>query len=227
MSANAPFPALVTDFDGTMTRRDFYQLVQERLLPPDCPDYWAEYEHGRLTHFEALRAIFEAAEGGEPALVGVARRMGLDQDVRAAVDHLHAAGWRIVVASAGCDWYIRLLLTEAGVSVDIQASPGRIEHGRLIMELPKRSPFCSPGLGIDKTALVRSELAAGGIVAFAGNGQVDLAPSLLVSPGLRFARGWLAAELTRRGESFRPFDRWRDVARALVTEPLDGSAHPR
>ena len=33
---------LVSDFDGTMTRRDFYQLVAERLLPPGTPDYWRE-----------------------------------------------------------------------------------------------------------------------------------------------------------------------------------------
>ena len=32
---------LVSDFDGTMTRNDFYKLAVERLLPPDTPDHWA------------------------------------------------------------------------------------------------------------------------------------------------------------------------------------------
>ncbi len=49
---------LVTDFDGTMTRVDFYMLAARSLLPPDMPDYWAQYRAGQLTHFEALRAIF-------------------------------------------------------------------------------------------------------------------------------------------------------------------------
>ena len=29
---------LVSDFDGTMTRRDFYKLAIESLLPADVPD---------------------------------------------------------------------------------------------------------------------------------------------------------------------------------------------
>jgi 2-hydroxy-3-keto-5-methylthiopentenyl-1-phosphate phosphatase len=49
---------LVTDFDGTMTRHDFYKLAAKSLLPPDIPDYWARYRAGQMTHFEALQAIF-------------------------------------------------------------------------------------------------------------------------------------------------------------------------
>ena len=52
--SDATGQVLVTDFDGTMTRRDFFQLVVERLLPPGTPDYWGEYLAGRITHFEAL-----------------------------------------------------------------------------------------------------------------------------------------------------------------------------
>ena len=77
---------LVSDFDGTMTRRDFYQLVAERLLPPGTPDYWREYRAGRLTHFDALNAYFAAAVPGEAALRRTARDMGLDPHLRDGVD---------------------------------------------------------------------------------------------------------------------------------------------
>ena len=33
----SPRALLVTDFDGTMTRHDFYKLAAESLLPPGCP----------------------------------------------------------------------------------------------------------------------------------------------------------------------------------------------
>jgi len=60
-------------------------------------------------------------------------------------------------------------------------------------------------------------------VAFAGDGRPDLEAALLVEPGLRFARGWLAKELGRRGEGFRPFERWAEVAGALIGEgPYNG-----
>ena len=49
---------LVSDFDGTMTRRDFFKLAIQQLLPPDGPDFWSEYRAGQITHFEALRRYF-------------------------------------------------------------------------------------------------------------------------------------------------------------------------
>src|SRR3954449_13180996 len=113
---------LVTDFDGTLTHRDFFQLVVERLLPPGTPDYWGEYLAGRLTHLEALRAIFGSVTAGEPALLGVVGVMELEPDLAAEVAALRREGWRVVVASAGCDWYIRRLLAGAGVTLEVHAN---------------------------------------------------------------------------------------------------------
>lgn len=206
---------LVSDFDGTMTRRDFFQLVTEQLLPPGTPDYWGDYLAGRITHFQALKSIFGSVTAGEAALIGVVESMELDPDLKSEVEALRAEGWRVVVASAGCDWYIRRLLAEAGVSLEVHANPGRIEEGRLIMEPPTSSRFFSPETGVDKVGLVRAALAEAETVAFAGDGKPDLAPALLVPGHLRFARGVLAEELTRLGEAFHPFDRWAEVSRAL------------
>jgi 2-hydroxy-3-keto-5-methylthiopentenyl-1-phosphate phosphatase len=51
---------LITDFDGTLTRHDFFRLAVERLLPAGVPDYWQEYLAGRLTHFQAMQAYYAA-----------------------------------------------------------------------------------------------------------------------------------------------------------------------
>ena len=213
-----PGGVLVTDFDGTLTRHDFYRLVIDELLPPGTPDFWSEYLSGRISHFEAIRRTFAAAPSGEPALSALADRMGLDPGLAGEVEELRGAGWRVVVASAGCRWYIERLLREAGVTLEVHANPGRIEDDRLAMTLPTDSPYFSPETGIDKAAVVRKALGAGGPVAFAGDGPPDLGPALLVEPRFRFARGYLARALERRGEAFRPFDGWGDVARAILGE---------
>jgi 2,3-diketo-5-methylthio-1-phosphopentane phosphatase len=206
---------LVSDFDGTMTRRDFFQLVNENLLPDDMPDYWGQYLEGKITHFEALQSIFGSVTAGEAALTKLVSQMDLDPDLKSEVDALRADGWAVVVASAGCDWYIRKLLVEAGVSIEAHSNPGSIEDGRLLMKLPTGSDFYSGETGIDKVGVVFSAMARAGTVAFAGDGRPDLAPSLLVPASLRFARGVLAEELTELGQGFRPFDRWSEVSRAL------------
>ncbi len=206
---------LVSDFDGTITRHDYYRLLIDHLIPPDAPDSWGEYLAGRLSHFEALKRTYAAADAGEAALVSLLDQMEPDPELSTEVRDLERSGWRIVVASAGCRWYIDPILERAGVSVEVHANPGRITDGRLVMELPVGSPFFSTETGIDKVAIVRHWLARGVPVAYAGDGLTDVAPARLVPPPFRFARSQLASELRRLGEPFQPFDRWADIARAL------------
>ena len=68
-------PVLVSDFDGTMTRHDFYKLAIEKLLPADTPDHWADYRSGAITHFEALRRYFAAICKSEDEVLAVVRQM--------------------------------------------------------------------------------------------------------------------------------------------------------
>ena len=207
---------LVSDFDGTMTQRDFYRVYVERLLPPDAPDFWQEYRAGRLTHFEALAAIFAYVPAGEAALLALTTEMNLEPELPGALAALRDTGWQVVVVSAGCRWYIDRLLAKAGVALELHANDGHVDAGgRLVMTRPTADPFHCREVGIDKAAAVRTHLSAGRTVAFAGDGPPDVPPALLVPAALRFARGDLAAMLKERGESYRPFTRWRDVAESL------------
>jgi 2-hydroxy-3-keto-5-methylthiopentenyl-1-phosphate phosphatase len=104
------------------------------------------------------------------------------------------------------------------VALEVHANPGRVEGGALRMELPAGSPYFSPTHGVDKAAVVRAAAAAGRRVAFAGDGFSDAPAARLVPPGLRFARANLALALRAEGLAFRPFERWSEVAAALVAE---------
>ena len=206
---------LVSDFDGTMTRYDFYKLAIERLLRPDTPDHWAGYREGTLTHFEALRRYFAEIRASEAEVLAVVEAMELDPNLGAAVEALRQAGWRVVVTSAGCEWYIRRLL--GSIEVEVHSNPGHFEPGRgLLMEMPESSPYLSPTLGVDKARIVRQHVDAGHTVAFAGDGFPDEEAARLVPGDLRFARGDLAARLEAGTMAFRPFDAWSDIARELI-----------
>ncbi len=217
---------LVTDFDGTMTQHDFYKLAARSLLPPAMPDYWAEYRSGRRTHFQALQAIFASIRKDRAAVLAVVAEMNLDPDLPRAVQGLRDSGWDVVVTSAGCDWYIRILLERAGVTLPVWSNPGQFEEGRgLLMELPRESPYLSPSLGVDKAAIVRDAISQGRRVAFAGDGFPDADAARLVQPDLRFARGDLADVLSREGQAFHTFHRWSGIAEVLCG-PLGVAASP-
>ncbi len=213
----SPHSTLVTDFDGTLTRHDFFQLVLERLVPPGTPDYWQDYRAGRLTHFEAMRAYYSAIRASEEETLRIVEAMELEPDLAGWVGRLQQAGWKVIVASAGCAWYIEHLLRRQGVMIDVYANPGRFVAGQgLLMDLPIRSPYFSPSHGIDKAALVQAAQRASSRVAFAGDGYPDVPAARLVTPELRFATAALTVALDQEGLPYRRFERWAEVAQALV-----------
>lgn len=202
-----------------MTRRDFFKLAIHQLLPPDGPNFWSEYRAGRITHFEALQRYFAEIRATEAEVLAVVGQMELDPELPRAVDDLHRAGWKVIVTSAGCDWYIRCLLARAGVELEVHSNPGRFVPGQgLQMELPLSSPFLSRTLGIDKAQVVRHHLDQGRKVAFAGDGFPDEEAALLVPSGLRFARGDLADVLRKKGETFQPFETWSEIAKQILAK---------
>lgn len=217
----------VTDFDGTMTANDFYKLAVERLLPPEAQAPWEDYRAGRITHFEALRRIFAQLRAPEQAVLSLVADMRPDPELTASIDQLDAAGWRVVVASAGCGWYIERVLGSLGLldRLEVHANPGDYAPDTgLVLHPPKDSPFYCDETGVDKAAIVRFHQARGVPVAFAGDGFADLPAALATTPALRFARADLAQALAARGESFRPFERWSQAARALILPQQEGVA---
>ena len=218
--STSPGPAarvLVSDFDGTMTRHDFYSLAIEKLIPADTPNYWTEYRAGRLTHFEALRRYFAAIDSTEQDVLEVVRQMEFDPEIPRRLESLQAAGWQVVVTSAGCEWYIRHHFAAAGIDIPVYSNPGRFDeqHG-LMMELPGQSPYFSASVGVDKQAVVQSYIRQGARVAFAGDGYPDADAARLVPADLRFARADLADVLRQENRSFRPFEKWTDISRMLL-----------
>jgi len=208
---------LVSDFDGTMTDRDFYSLVVEQLLPLNIPDYWVDYRAGKITHFEALQKYFSAIRSDESSVLQLLGQMKLDPNLTTTIAELEECGWKIVVASAGCKWYIDKLLAAAGVSLEVHANPGRFESDRgLLMELPTSSPFFSRVHGIHKAGIVRHFIESGATVAFAGDGFPDIDAAKAVPADLRFARRDLADMLQRDGEAFKTYRAWSEIAGQLI-----------
>lgn len=216
--AHIPSLVLVTDFDGTITAEDFYTLVVDRLLQPGDLAPWNDYRAGRITHFTALQRIFARIRAPEEAVRELLGDMRPDPHLRESAAALEAAHWKVVVASAGCEWYIRHILDPLKVNFEVHANPGTYaKGGPLRMEPPLDSPFYSPETGIDKAGIVRFHLERGATVAYAGDGFTDLGAALLVPPDKRFARADLAVGLDRKEEPYRPFSFWSQVAAALLS----------
>ncbi len=212
---------LVTDFDGTMTAVDFFDVILEVVPTETMPDYWGECVAGRLTHVEALHGIFQHAPRDLSVLEALLPKTQLDPRTSDSVRRLKKHGWDVVVVSAGSQWYIDRILAPITSEVRIIANPGGFtpEAGLSMTWPPRVVPWYSAHFGIDKAAIIR-ELQSRGTkrIAFAGDGRPDLAAARVVTEENRFARSWLAEMLGSEGLAYRPFEKWSDISDALLAE---------
>ncbi|MCP4571537.1 MAG: 2,3-diketo-5-methylthio-1-phosphopentane phosphatase [bacterium] len=213
-------PILVTDFDGTFTRRDFFDLIIERHDPRAARESWRRFQAGECTHFEGIAGVFASLRTDEAEADALVDALDPTPETAGAVRRLQAAGWEVVVASAGCRWYIGRLLAKMGLSLTIHASPGVFapETG-LVMKLDPAGPFHHPQTGIDKPAVVRNAMARDAVVAYAGDSDTDREASLLVAPQRRFITSRLGRRLAKEGVPFTKIERWEEIAEYL----LDGT----
>lgn len=210
---------LITDFDGTVCRQDFYQLVVAHLLPGEVPDYWQDYLVQKLTHFEVLRSYFAEIRCSEAEVDHILNKMELEPELPALLGKLQAAEWEVVIASAGCAWYIHKLLAHLEKLPAIHANPGVYVEGQgLLMSMPHGAQFFSPINGVDKLAITKAAIEKVGKarVAYSGDGLTDVVPSLLVPEQHRFARSDLARVLTEKKQGFYGFERWAEVVERLL-----------
>ncbi len=206
---------LVSDFDGTISKYDFYDLACQ-AFPDIAGNFWAQYEAGEITHFEGLRRIFERIRAPEKQLLDIIKNMQIDVRTADMIELCRKNGWEVSIASAGCDWYIKKLLQSQSIDVKLHANHGEYIEGQgLLMKLPTESCFFSQEVGINKLSVVKDALVKFKRVAFAGDGRPDLAPALAVPGHFRFARHWLAKKLTELGEEFHPFENWSQVVLKL------------
>ncbi len=210
---------MVSDFDGTMTRFDFFYISRRHLPSVSDHDYWQDYLDGKISHFEAMAAIFGAIRTDHEGMEKALDRMEFDPTLHDSVTRLEAAGWKIIVASAGCEWYIERLLDKAGLELEVHANPGKFtpENG-LKLSLPTDSPYFDLEKGIDKEAIVRKALSQDSQAAFAGDGRPDIPAAKNVSGNRLFARGMLADYLTGKGRTFHYFENWKQIADTLLDQ---------
>jgi len=212
-------PILVSDFDGTLTRQDYFWLILQRYDPPGAQDYWDRFKAGELTHFEALGGIFASLRTDLAGAEELVRALDPAPGLAAAVRRLQATGWELVIASSGCAWYIERFLAWQGLSATVHASPGSFTPATgLQMRLPAESPFCHPGTGVHKPAIVQDAQTRDPVVAVAGDSGTDRAGLLLVPPDRRFVTRHLAREFTAEGIAHRPFDLWPEIVTTLLAE---------
>ena len=204
--------AVVTDFDGTVTKRD----VAELLLREFTGDAWLEIErqHATIGTRETLRREFDLVRATQQEVLSAAERLAeLDPTFPPFLAFCRQNGISIEIVSEGFDAYLEHLLRRWGLDLPFRTNHAEFRDGRLVLTHPHEDPQCRL-CGTCKMGRVL-ELRAGGYrVAYVGNGTSDICPAL--EADLVFAKDDLERLCREHGRDHVPFRDFADVQRRLA-----------
>ena len=205
--------AFITDFDGTITDEDFFQYVKDAFLDEAGLVPWQRYMQGELSHFDALKQIYGSLRVSEHELLDLIKEVSLDEWVIPTFELLDKAQIPIYIASAGCDYYINLLMNNeiARYKIQLITNPSTYTQANgLVMDKPPQdNPFYDENVGISKAKIVKHLQQSDRRVIFAGDGPPDIEPSRYAD--VVFAKKILLDKCIEEGISTKPFNSYKDI----------------
>ena len=204
----------VTDFDGTISDDDFFEYVKNALFDDSALQPWRHYIAGKLSHFDALKQIYGAIRLSEGEIKKLIKKIKMDEWVIPTFKLCHNAQIPIYIASAGCDYYINLLIGSEieKFKINLITNPSTFSQSSgLIMEKPaKDSPFYDENIGISKKEVVKTLQERGERVIFAGDGPPDIEPARIAD--LVFAKKILLEKCKKEGIKTETFNDFKDIS---------------
>ncbi len=205
--------AVLSDFDGTITRTDVAEAILEAFAPSEWRETEELYRARRIGTRESMARQFALVRAGQEELLRfVDHEAVIDETFREFVDFCKRQGFVLEIVSEGLDFYVQYLLRKWDVQVPVRTNRAIFEEGRVRIEYPWADATCTL-CGTCKLLRVFELRAQGYRTAYVGNGHSDLCPA--IEADLVFAKSELA-DLCRDEEiDFTPFDRFSDVQRGL------------
>jgi 2-hydroxy-3-keto-5-methylthiopentenyl-1-phosphate phosphatase len=205
--------AVLSDFDGTITRVDVGEAILEEFAPPQWREIEERYRARKIGTRESMALQLALVRAGREELLHFVDRIAvIDETFREFVEFCQAQGLVLEIVSEGLDFYVEYLLQKWDLQVPFRTNHTIFEEGRVRMDYPWADATCKL-CGTCKLLRLFELRTAGYRTAYVGNGHSDLCPA--IEADLVFAKSNLA-DLCRTEEiDFIPFDRFSDVQRGL------------
>lgn len=207
--------AFVSDFDGTLSQRDFYHIVIDKYLPGWGRKFYEEWKSTRKIDTVFLNKIFGAMDVNEEALYEEIRQIPLDPHAEAFIKKVQANGGRFYILSAGTSYYIDILLRQRGIEgVEVISMKGLYKNRGIEILPDRQSPYFSEIFGLDKRKVVEEFKGKFQKVFFAGDSEPDLGAAKAAD--IAFAKSELQDLLKREHAEFIPVENYQQIDDYLV-----------
>ncbi len=205
--------AVLTDFDGTVTRTDVAEDILREFAPPEWWDIEEEHRARKIGTRETMIRQFALVHASEADMLRfVDTHVRLDDTFPTFVGYCARRGIPLEIVSEGLDFYLAYLLGKWRISLPVRTNRTAFQAGRVVISYPFADPTCNL-CGTCKLRRLFDLRIQGYRVVYVGDGHSDLCPA--IEADAVFAKNELA-DLCREEEiDFFPFDTFADVQREM------------
>ena len=187
--------AFVSDFDGTLSDRDFYHIVIDKYLSSWGKNFYEEWKKTKKVNIP------------------------LDPCAKEFISFIQKSGGDFYILSAGTSYYINKVIEHFDLQNVTVISMKGIYKNRGIEIIPDPSgEFYSEVFGLDKAKVVLSLKNKYNKVYFAGDSEPDMMAAK--EADCAFAKGKLKELLKQEDISYVPFDRFIQIKNYMLENSL-------
>lgn len=209
--------ALISDFDGTISEKDFFDSVIEKYFDESALEPWREFIRGEKTHFDALKEIFAQIHVPEEDLINFINNLHIDKKFFEVCSLCSENEIPIYICSAGCDYYIRIMIGHEIDDYNIKLVTNYSFYSPtmgLQMQRPfKTEKYYDFAVGINKAKLAEDMQSQGYKVIYCGDGIPDLGAARISD--VVFAKSVLKEICQKEGITTQKFNDFNDVYRYI------------
>lgn len=209
--------AFVADFDGTLTEKDFYNILIDKYIGEEGHRLYEEWKKREKVGVNFLNKIFAWVTLSEADLEAEILKIPFDINGQRLIEEVRAQGGDFYIVSAGTSYYIKIFLSHIGLGdVNVISMPATYVDGHLKVQPDKSNPYYSEDFGLDKRKVVEGLKKENGydFVYFAGDSEPDLTAA--ISADLAFTMGELSELMEKAGKPHIVVDNCGEILNYLV-----------
>jgi 2-hydroxy-3-keto-5-methylthiopentenyl-1-phosphate phosphatase len=205
--------AFVSDFDGTISKKDFYWIVIEKYYP-EGEELFKEWKAGHIKDIDFLSRIFSSIDQDEEKIIDDILNIPIDEHVPNFIQKVQENGADVYILSAGTDYYIHHILKKYEIeNVTVLSNDGYYKNKNIHMNIDPEHRHYSERYGIDKSKVIQELKEKYKTVHFAGDSEPDSHPA--IHADLTFAKDALQDILTEKGVPFVAVETFKDIEEKL------------
>ncbi len=206
--------AFVSDFDGTLTEKDFYKIIADEYLKEECEDKYKQWRDKKIKDVEYLGYVFGNIRRTEEEIYEDIMKIKIDPFAGEFIKNIEENHGDFIVVSAGTGYYIDKVLKNNDIEdIEVYTNKGIFKDNGIHFMLDENSEFYSEIYGIDKMKVVSKLKTEYQKIFYAGDSEPDLKAAMIAD--VVFAKGELIDFLKQEHKEFIEFNDFTDIWKKL------------